>query len=217
MPGMLVVFIVGLLAFGCSSLPKVYEFHDPLTPAEHLALGVSYESEGKASLAIAEYKKVIQSDDHNQGVTARVFLGNVYAGLEQDQTAEQYYREALSLDPNRGQALNNLASIFVKQGTKLGEAEVLAQTALAEAELRNTAGQKGVYLETLGEVLLRQGRYVEALENFQKAESFKDKGKPYWAFQLYINMAHAYEKLGRMVEAEEARQRAEDFRELRGS
>ena len=81
MPKMLVVLIVGLLASGCSSLPKVYEFHDPLTPAEHLALGVSYESEGKASLAVAEYKKVIETNDHDQGVTARVFLGNVYAGL----------------------------------------------------------------------------------------------------------------------------------------
>ncbi len=150
-------------------------------------------------------------------MTARVFLGNVYAGLEQYQTAEQYYREALSLEPHRGQALNNLASIFVKQATKLQEAEVLAQTALAEAELRNTAGQKGVYLETLGEVLLRQGRYAEALENFQKAEAFKDQGKPYWTFQLYTNMADAYEKLGRLPEAEEARKRAEDFRESRGS
>jgi tetratricopeptide (TPR) repeat protein len=217
MPGVLVVFIVGLLASGCSALPKGYEFHDPLRPPEHLALGVSYESEGKASLAIAEYKKVIESDDYDQGVTARVFLGNVYAGLEQYQTAEKYYREALSLDPHRGQALNNLASIFAKQGTKLKEAEVLARTAVAGAELRDTVGQKGVYLETLGEVLLRQERYAEALGNFQKAEAFKDKGKPYWAFQLYRNMADAYEKLGRMAEAEEARQRAEDFRELRGS
>jgi tetratricopeptide (TPR) repeat protein len=216
MPGMLIVFIVGLLASGCSFLPKVYEFHDPLTPAEHLALGVSYESEGKASLAIAEYKKVIETDDRDQGVTARLFLGNVYAGLEQYETAEKYYREALSLDPHRGQALNNLAAIFVKQNINLVEAEILAQAALAEAELRNTAGQKGVYLETLGEVLLRQGRYAEALENFHKAEAFKDKGKPYWAFQLYTNMAEAYEKLGRIPEAEEARRRAEDFRELRG-
>jgi len=211
MPRMLAVLIVGLLVSACSSLPNVYEFHDPLTPAEHLALGVSYESEGKASLAIAEYKKVIESDEHDQGVTARIFLGNVYAALEQYQIAEGYYRDALSLDPRRGQALNNLASILVIQGTKLEEAEVLTQTALAEAEFGNTAGQKGVYLETLGEVLLRQGRYVEALENFQKAEAFKDKGKPYGAFQLYINMADTYEKLGRMVEAKEARQRAEDF------
>ena len=211
MPRMLAVLIVGLLVSACSSLPNVYEFHDPLTPAEHLALGVSYESEGKASLAIAEYKKVIESDEHDQGATARVFLGNVYAGLEQYQTAEGYYRDALSLDPHRGQALNNLASILVIQGIKLEEAEVSTRTALAEAELGRNAGQKGVYLETLGEVLLRQGRYVEALENFQKAEAFKDKGKPYGAFQLYINMADTYEKLGRMVEAKEARQRAEDF------
>jgi tetratricopeptide (TPR) repeat protein len=217
MPRLLIVFLMGLVVSGCSYLPKVYEFHDPLTPAEHLALGVSYEAKGKADLALAEYKKVVESNDLDRGVTARVFIGNVYAGLEQYHTAEKYYREALSLDPHHGQALNNLASIFVKQSTKLQEAEVLAQAALAEAERSNTVGEKGIYLQTLGEVLLRQERYAEALENFQMAETFKANGRPYWAFQLYTHMAEAYDKLGRTAEAMEARQRAEDFRERRGS
>jgi tetratricopeptide (TPR) repeat protein len=212
-----VALVLFVITSACSSLPKVYEFHDPLTAQEHLALGVSYESQGETTLAIAEYKRVIEIAPDRDGVTARVFLGNLYAGLEQFQTAEQYYHEALALDSHRGQALNNLASIYVKQGAKLGEAEALARTALAEAERGNSAGQQGVYLETLGEVLLGQGRYSEALKNFQKAETFNDNGKPYWLIQLYTNMAQAYERLGQTTEAQEARQRADKLRELRGS
>src|SRR5437660_4916490 len=217
MPAMLIIVLVGLLASGCSLLPKVYEYHDPLTPQEHLALGVSYESEGKADLAIAEYKKVVESEAPGHSITARVFLGNVYAGLEQYDAAEQYYRAALSLDPHRGQALNNLAALYVKQGRLLNQAENLARTAVARAEGENQSREKGIYLETLGEVLLHQGRYSEALENFHQAEAFNDKVKPFWLVQLYTNMADAYEGLGQMADAQQARQRAEKFRESKAS
>ena len=204
---------MGLLESGCAFLPKVYEYHDPLTPQEHLALGVSYESEGNADLAIAEYKKVIESKAPGQSVTARVFLGNVYAGLEQYDAAEQYYREALSLDPHRGQALNNLAALYVKQGTLLNQAENLARTAVLQAESEHQPREKGIYLETLGEVLLHQGRSFEALESFHQAEAFNDREKPFGLVQLYTNMADAYEGLGQMANAHQARQRAEKFRE----
>ena len=211
MPAILIIVLVGLLESGCSFLPKVYEYHDPLTPQEHLALGVSYESEGNADLAIAEYKKVIESKAPGQSVTARVFLGNVYAGLEQYDAAEQYYREALSLDPHRGQALNNLAALYVKQGTLLNQAESLARTAVNQTESENQPREKGIYLETLGEVLLQQGRYSEALESFHQAEAFRVK--PFGLVQLYTNMADAYERLGQLEDAQQARQRAEKFRE----
>jgi tetratricopeptide (TPR) repeat protein len=213
MPAILLIFIVGLLASGCSLLPKVYEYHDPLTPQEHLALGVSYESEGKADLAIGEYKKVIASEAPDHSVTARVFLGNVYAGLEQYDAAEQYYHEALSLDPHRGQALNNLAALYVKQGVLLNQAESLARTAVTQAESENQPSEKGIYLETLGEVLLHQGRFSEALENFRKAEAFNDRVKAFWLVQLYTNMADAYQGLGQTADAQQARQRADKLRE----
>jgi len=213
MPAILIFVLVGLLESGCSFLPKVYEYHDPLTPQEHLALGVSYESEGNADLAIAEYKKVIESKAPGQSVTARVFLGNVYAGLEQYDAAEQCYREALSLDPRRGQALNNLAALYVKQGTLLNQAESLARTAVTHAESENQPREKGIYLETLGEVLLHQGRYSEALESFHQAEAFNDRVKPFGLVQLYTNMADAYEGLGQMADAQQARQRAKKLRE----
>ncbi len=61
MPGMLIVFVAGLLAFGCSFLPKAYEFHDPLTPTEHLALGVSYESKAKPAWPSLSTRKSLRA------------------------------------------------------------------------------------------------------------------------------------------------------------
>lgn len=210
MPAILVVLVL-FLTPACS-LPRIYQYHDPLTPGEHLALGVSYETHGETELAIAEYKKTIALAPDREGITARVFLGNVYAGLDQFQTAEQSYREALSLDPHHGQALNNLASILAKQHIKLQEAEILARAALADAGRANHARNKGIYLGTLGEVLLRQGRYSEALENFRAAESFSDKGTGSWLANLYTHIAEVYEGLGQMAEAQEASHRAEQVR-----
>ena len=209
---LLVLLVLPFVTVACSSLPNIYTFHDPLTPEEHLALGVSYEAEGNTHLAITEYEKALEHASMRQRVTALVFLGNIHAGQEQFDRAEHYYREALSLDPRRGQALNNLASLYVKQGVKLGEAETLVRAALAEVESEPHARHKPFYLETLGEILLRQGRQSEALENFQKAEALNDNSQPYWLVQLYTHMAAAYEGLGQRGEAQQARERAKQLR-----
>jgi tetratricopeptide (TPR) repeat protein len=212
----ILVVLVLCLTPACS-LPRIYQYHDPLTPAEHLALGVSYETRGETELAIAEYKKTIALALDREGITATVFLGNVYAGLDQFQTAEEFYREALSLDPHHGQALNNLASILGQQRIQLEEAEALIRAALAEAGSGNNEKQKGIYLLTLGEVLLRQERYSEALDNFRAAEAFSDTGTAPWLIPLYIHMAEAYEGLGQMAEAQQARKRAETLRAARNA
>lgn len=214
---LLMAVLLLLIATSACSLPKVYQFHDPLTPREHLALGVSYESQGESSLAIAEYKKVIEADSDRDGIAARVFLGNVYAGLEDYQTAEQCYREALALDPTHGQALNNLASIYVKQGIKLQEAEALARAAVAQSEGDFSSKHRGVYLATLGEALLRQGRSAEALKALRLAETFSGDGRAPWLIQLYLNMADAFEQLGQAADAQQARERVYRLRGEKGA
>jgi tetratricopeptide (TPR) repeat protein len=205
------------LTAGCSLLPTFHEYHDPLTPAEHLALGVTYESTGNSSLAISEYKKVIEQDSSGQGVTARVFLGNVYAGLGDHDTAEQYYRSALSLNPRHGMALNNLAALYVQQGTQLPEAEALARAALLEVTSEQGEDRKPDYLQTLGEALLAQHRYAEALEQFRQAQAGGNLRKREWRARLQLRMAEAYEGLGLSQDAEAARRHAEQLREATDS
>src|SRR5256885_2093057 len=80
----------------CSSLPRVV-LHDPLTPAEHVTLGVTYEAEGRAELAAREYHAALEQE-HGY-VPAFVGLGNLAFARGAQEEAEAYYRQALAVSP----------------------------------------------------------------------------------------------------------------------
>ncbi|HYA03901.1 MAG TPA: hypothetical protein VEI04_12385, partial [Syntrophobacteria bacterium] len=54
--------VAALLAFLCGcSLPHIVVLGDPLSPEEHLKLGMAYESKAEYDLAAAEYKAASRS------------------------------------------------------------------------------------------------------------------------------------------------------------
>jgi hypothetical protein len=52
---LLLVAVIGGSLSACSMMPRVRVLHDPLTPAEHLTLGLTYECEGRSDLAVREH------------------------------------------------------------------------------------------------------------------------------------------------------------------
>ena len=68
------IFLFCLLGswYGCS-LPKIIVLEDPLTPEEHLNLGVAYEKRGELDAARREYDAASQHLP-----MAYVYMGNVY-------------------------------------------------------------------------------------------------------------------------------------------
>ena len=148
----------------CSSLPRVVVLHDPLTPAEHVTLGVTYEAQGRTELAAREYRAALEQE---QGfVPAFVGLGNLaFAGGALEE-AEAYYRQALAVAPEDPGANNNLAMLYLARGTGLDEAERLARQALAQS------GPLQPYvLDTMAHIYMRQGRYQDAEAVLEEAES----------------------------------------------
>ncbi len=131
-----------LLFFSSCSLPRIHILKDPLTPQEHLNLGVTYEKQGDFENAIKQYK--LAAPKIPQGY---LFLGNVYFQQGDLDQAEEFYRQVMEEEPENADALNNLAWLYYTKRENLDEAEKLAVRAM---ELN--PAKKKIYLDTLEKI-----------------------------------------------------------------
>ena len=137
----LLLTIYCLLIAGCS-LPRIIVLEDPLSPEEHLNLGVAYERKGELDSAIKEYEAASK-----QLPMAYLYLGNISFQKKELDEAERYYLEAMRKDPGNADACNNLAWLYYTKRANLEEAEELALKALT----LNPA-KKDIYQDTLEKI-----------------------------------------------------------------
>jgi len=130
-----------LLLSGCS-LPRIIILKDPLTPEEHLNLGVAYEQQGEFEPAIKEYTAAAKKLPR-----AYLYLGNVHFQKKELGKAEAYYRKAIKNDPRNADAYNNLAWLYYSKKENLEEAEVLALKAIDLNPAKET-----IYRDTLEKI-----------------------------------------------------------------
>ncbi len=131
----LVAVLFLLLASACS-LPSITIIRDPLTPEEHVMLGMSYEKQGKLRAALEQYGYAKDKDP-----IAHLYMGNVYFQMKDYEGAEEEYKKAVALT-GEPTAMNNLAWLYFGQSIKLKEAESLSERAVSLApeseEFRDT-------------------------------------------------------------------------------
>jgi len=132
------------LALGLLSctMPRFVVLDDPLSPEEHLNLGVAYEKKGELDSALVEYKAASKKLPR-----AYLYIGNVYFQKNEFDEAEYYYREAIKQNPLNADAYNNLAWLYFIERENLDEAERLALKAI---ELN--PAKKEMYLDTLEKI-----------------------------------------------------------------
>jgi len=130
-----------LLASSCS-FPRVIILRDPLTPEEHLNLGVTYEQQGEFDNAIKEYNLAAKKLPR-----AYLHLGNAYFQKKEWKEAETYYRKAIREEPENADGYNNLAWLYYTKKENLDEAEKLAHKAL---EMNPAKGD--IYRDTLEKI-----------------------------------------------------------------
>jgi tetratricopeptide (TPR) repeat protein len=118
------LLLLSLGAGGCA-LPQILVLRDPLTPEEHLDLGVAYEKKGEFEGAVREYQLAVKKIP-----LANLHLGNVYFQKGDLGLAETYYRRAIREAPGHADAYNNLAWLYYTKRENLGEAEELARKAM---------------------------------------------------------------------------------------
>jgi Tfp pilus assembly protein PilF len=127
-----------IFLLGCS-LPRIIILTDPLTPEEHLNLGVAYEKKGDLDHAIAEYRIAAKKLP-----LAYLHIGNAYFQKKEWVEAERCYKKAIKKDPKNADAHNNLAWLYYTKHENLDLAERLALKAI---ELNPSKGD--IYKDTL--------------------------------------------------------------------
>ncbi len=133
--------VILLFALGCD-FPRIILVDDPLTPEEHINLGVAYEGKGKFDYALKEYERASENIP-----LAYLYIGNIYFYKKDFENAEKYYKTAIKENPDNADAYNNLAWLYYTKGVNIEKAEKLALKAL---ELNPS--RKHTYTDTLKKI-----------------------------------------------------------------
>ncbi len=90
-------------------------------------------------------------------------LGLIYDGLENWEACDSTYEKALSLDSTNALVNNNYAYSLSERGIKLDKALKMAEIAIEKEPLNSS------YLDTIGWVFFKLGKYEKAKEYVEKA------------------------------------------------
>lgn len=134
-------FATLLSSVSCSSF-RIIVLKDPLTPEEHLNLGVAYEQKGELDHAMKEYQLASKKLP-----IAYLYLGNGHFKKNEFPKAETYYKKAIKKEPNNADAHNNLAWLYYTTRKNLAEGERLALKAI---ELN--PAKEDIYRDTLEKI-----------------------------------------------------------------
>ena len=130
-----------LLLLGCA-FPRIIVLDDPLSPEEHLNLGVTYEKNGELDNALKEYQVASKKLP-----VAYLYMGNIYFQKNEFDEAESCYKKAINKDSENADAHNNLAWLYFIERKNLDEAERLVSKAI----VLNPA-KKNIYQDTLDKI-----------------------------------------------------------------
>ncbi|VTS07926.1 tetratricopeptide repeat protein [Tuwongella immobilis] len=130
--------------------------------------------------AVFECLKMLE-ESTNPGHTReiRYVLSHTYGSMNDHAKAEAELRKILELDPNDASANNDLGYQLADQGRNLDEAERMIRKAidLDRAQRKNAAElepENAAYLDSLGWVLFRQGKWDEARKWLEQATTLPE-------------------------------------------
>jgi len=153
-----------------------------------LKLGQFYTEMRRWKEAEDAYAKATPVSTKTEDKTYLLFLKGALAERQKHlEPAEQFFRQALDLDPNSAMTLNYLGYMLADKGIRLPEALKLIRKAV------DIDPMNGAYLDSLGWAYFKLGQYEEAEENLRQAVE-RDQTDP----SVHDHLGELYEKTGRI-------------------
>lgn len=151
-------------------------------------LGVAYARLNRISdaIRILENARLLNPTD----VNAIIQLALAYDGLERHEESDRLYEEVLTIEPDNHLALNNYSYSLAERNIQIQRALAMAGKAV-EAQPENAS-----YLDTIGWIYFRLGKYEKAEEYLKKAIG---KGSP--SAVLYEHLGDVYFMMNERVRA----------------
>lgn len=162
-----------------------------------LLLGMALNQQSRDEEAVQALEAALASDslglvDKDSKVQAYSTLGISYDRLGRYKESERCYESALKLDPDNALVLNNLAYSLSERGVELERCLTMAQKAVDKEP------DNGAYLDTIGWIYYKLGKYEQSKEWIQKAV-VSGRGGPV----VLEHLGDVYLKLGNKTKAME--------------
>jgi tetratricopeptide (TPR) repeat protein len=167
---------------------------DPQRSTAANALAKTYAATGQLGAAADSASRATGS--------SAALLAGVRAQERNDIAAAiQNYERAIREGEHSGVAANNLAWLYVQQGTNLDRALELAESA------RSMAPENAAILDTIGLVRLRMRKYTEAIRALESARALaaQHPSDPELLAQIRRHLSEAYLRAGKTAAAVESR------------
>ena len=162
---------------------------DPQNIRIHKSLAQVYLRANRLSDAQKTYQFILNLAPHDS--EAHFFLGNIYDEQGKRDEAIKEFKAALEFNSEYPDALNSLGYLYAEESINLEEAEEMIKKALTYEP------NNGAYIDSLGWVYFKQGRYEEAIRELEQAVGVLSDPV------IYEHLGDAYFKQGNLIEARE--------------
>jgi tetratricopeptide (TPR) repeat protein len=150
---------------------------------------------GQMNVRLRRWKDAEDAFDKASGLTTKkedrinlLFLrGELAERQKHFESAEQFFRQVLELDPDSGMTLNYLGYMMADKGVRLQEALQMIRKAVQQEPTN------GAYLDSLGWVYFKMGQNELAEDNLRQAVE-RDGSDP----TVHEHLGDLYEKTGRI-------------------
>lgn len=162
MPRLAALLLMLSILSGCATQPP-WETTDPDRQAEAYAnLGMGYLEQGQLERALRDFQRAL--DVRPRHPKALHGMALTLQQQQENQLAEQYFRQTLRVAPDQTLARNNYAAFLFSQ-SRYDEARRELERASQDIFYANRA----LIFENLGYVALEQGKTAEAIQSFNRS------------------------------------------------